>query len=137
MKKTCLIVALICVASLARAQDRYWFKVATTNNSYKGAMSTTGGQAATLNPAEGRIWIECTQAQYGTGSQADFDALDPAVIAAGINAAKTQAADFEVWDEKLTALAKLMRDEINKIRKAHSQSEYSVAEWKQMLKDEM
>jgi len=129
--KTLLVLLLL--VSQASATE-YYFRVDAQTNK---VASFTSATVRPLNPTAGRVLITVTQAQYGTGTQADFDALPPAVITAGIAAAKEEEADFEEWNEKLKALAKLMRKEINLIRAAHGQPVYDVDEWKAKLKAEM
>lgn len=135
MKKTLMILFAVCVFASVTEATEYYFRTGMAGTNM--VASFTSDEPRNLNPMEGRILIAVTQAQWGTGSQADFDALDPAVITAGIDAAKTQAADFAEWDERIKAIAKLMRKEINLIRAAHGLPEYSVAEWKAKLKAEM
>ena len=70
-------------------------------------------------------------------SKATLEASEAAALAWWADYNKTQEADFDKWDERTKALAKLCRKEINKIRKAHSLPEYTVAKWKAMLKAEL
>jgi len=132
--KTIILMIAMGLAVVSAHATEYYFRVDTQTNM---VASFTSPVPRNLNPTAGRVLIAVTQVQWGTGTQADFDVLPGAVIAAGIAAAQTQASDFAAWDERIKALAKVCRKQINLIRVAHGQPAYTVQEWKDLLKAEM
>ena len=132
--KTIMALCLVLFAVPAMATE-YYFKVGTVATNMMGSFTRPSPEP--LNRSEEQILIAVTEAQYGTGSQADYDALPVAVVAAGIDAARTEAANYDKWRDQEKALARLFVKEINKLRALYGLPPYTAAQVKAALKAEM
>lgn len=133
MTKKILIAMLLLCAINAHATD-YVFKMVITNQMFKG--SYTGENVPDIDKA-GRALIHVTEVQYGTGSQADFDALPQAVIDQAIDDANTAESDIDKWAAINKAFAKVVLDEINLLRVNAGLSERTLTQLKNAIKNKM
>ena len=89
----------------------YVFKVDSDTLEMVGSYSQAGELPYYLNST--RILIHVTAEQWGNGEQADFDALDPAVIQSSVDAAKDEEADVDKFDSKTKAIVIGMMKTVN------------------------
>jgi hypothetical protein len=114
----------------------YYFKMNKAGNVFSGSFTSSGPRA--LNRSDVQILIAVTEEQYGDGSEVAFSALASQVVVDGISAAKTEAADYALWqNDKLRAIIKLMVVEINKLRQELSLTTYNKTQIEAALKAEM
>ena len=146
MKITQIVVAVMFLAAAAYGQDNYIACVDTNAGLIRMVYGPTSDTSA--QNAEFPEWLNVylTQAEYQAilaqinnkpPEQQSISYVPAAKVTAAIQAARTEAADYDKWREQEKALARLFVKEINKLRALHGLAPYTAAQVKAALKAEM